>query len=348
MGFWGAVVGGVVGGVFGGPIGAGLGAALGGAIDGSDEDQLPMNIQWLDDTDGRLLIFHPQSMMHGVVGYIIHLVHAESSRYVSGRATYKDEDGDFRAIAPASGPGEPAVLFVPRGAARVPSGQPLHLRVTTFGEHGPLGVSVFETDWPTGNYSRCALLRPVIGLSMRVARADGRLDRTEVSLIRKTLTEAFELDRIGQEQLRDMMKAEPSEPLEEQVVKIFQRLPDVPLDAVLSLLADVALADGEVAESEIAVVRAVALEMGLDPAGWNPVAASLGLTSDRARLEEALAVLGLASDSTLAQAKSAFRTKIRDYHPDKFTSLPVEFQEVAHRKSQELNDAWSTVRSIMS
>lgn len=116
----------------------------------------------------------------------------------------------------------------------------------------------------------------------------------------------------------------------------------------MALLANVARADGDVAEAEVAVIRKVALQMGLPPSDWDEVAASLQLTSSQAQLTEALMVLGLPPGATLAQAKSAFRNKIRDYHPDKYTNLPAEFREVAHRKGPELNKAWDTVRSTLN
>ena len=55
---------------------------------------------------------------------------------------------------------------------------------------------------------------------MRVARADGTLARSEVSLIRVTLTGALEFNKKGLAQLRIMMKQELSEPIEGQVVKL--------------------------------------------------------------------------------------------------------------------------------
>ncbi|MDG1483695.1 MAG: TerB family tellurite resistance protein, partial [Myxococcota bacterium] len=91
----------------------------------------------------------------------------------------------------------------------------------------------------------------------------------------------------------------------------------------MALLANVARADGDVAEAEVAVIRKVALQMGLPPSDWDEVAASLQLTSSQAQLTEALMVPGQPLGTTLAQAKPAFRSIVLHYQPDKYTNRQV-------------------------
>ena len=355
MGFWEAVGGAVLGGLVGGPVGAAVGAGIGSSL-GTDENAptapgwptIPMELGWEDDQDGRALLIKPEIPLPGVAGFRVDLMDVAAERFVRGRAPYCDDDGDFYLFAtpdPADGYGR---CYAPIGAARVASGASLMLRVIALTNDSVVGVSMFEMGWPAGRYSRSRLLRPIIGLAMRVAKADGKLDRSEVSYIRKTLVEEFELEAGDQDSLRELMKSEPSASVAEQVRQIWRRMPEIPSGAIIQLLASVAHADGVIHPGEVDVIRNAALALGLDADGWPEVAADLGLLSNQDRLADAYAAFGLSPDATLADARSAYLAKMRDYHPDKVAHLPPEFQEVAHKKSQELNEAYEALKEALS
>ena len=53
------------------------------------------------------------------------------------------------------------------------------------------------------------------------------------------------------------------------------------------------------------------------------------------------AVLEVARDASPEEIRKAYQTQITKYHPDKVAHLGDEFKEVAHRKSQEINDAYA-------
>ena len=57
-------------------------------------------------------------------------------------------------------------------------------------------------------------------------------------------------------------------------------------------------------------------------------------------------VLDISERSTFEDVKTAYRMKIKQYHPDKVMSLPREFQELADRKTKELNRAFGQARRI--
>lgn|GEM_PF-1100849 len=59
--------------------------------------------------------------------------------------------------------------------------------------------------------------------------------------------------------------------------------------------------------------------------------------------KDAWAVLGLARDMTLDEARKAFRALIAGYHPDKVSHLAPEFQELAERRTREILAAWEEV-----
>ncbi|MGE0122763.1 MAG: J domain-containing protein [Vicinamibacterales bacterium] len=51
------------------------------------------------------------------------------------------------------------------------------------------------------------------------------------------------------------------------------------------------------------------------------------------------AVLGIRPGATIEQIKAAYRTKIKEYHPDQVERLGPELRELAKRKTQEINRA---------
>jgi DnaJ-domain-containing protein 1 len=50
--------------------------------------------------------------------------------------------------------------------------------------------------------------------------------------------------------------------------------------------------------------------------------------------------LGLSTSATLDEIKSAFRELMKKYHPDRFSTLSAEFQELANRKAQAIIEAY--------
>jgi DnaJ-domain-containing protein 1 len=60
------------------------------------------------------------------------------------------------------------------------------------------------------------------------------------------------------------------------------------------------------------------------PGGWDPHA-----------------VLGVHAGATPDEVTRAYRAQMKKYHPDRVADLPAEFQEVAHRKSIEIQRAYA-------
>ena len=52
-------------------------------------------------------------------------------------------------------------------------------------------------------------------------------------------------------------------------------------------------------------------------------------------------VLNVSPTATIADIKTAYRELIRQYHPDKVASLGPELRDLAVRKSQAINEAYS-------
>ena len=55
-------------------------------------------------------------------------------------------------------------------------------------------------------------------------------------------------------------------------------------------------------------------------------------------------VLGVAEDASSEEVRRAYRALIAQYHPDKVSGLGEEFQEIAEKKSREINNAYAAYK----
>ena len=64
--------------------------------------------------------------------------------------------------------------------------------------------------------------------------------------------------------------------------------------------------------------------------------------------EDYYRILGLKYGSSEKDIKDAFRELIKKYHPDKFSTLSQEFQDLANRKAQQINKAYEQLMKQFS
>jgi DnaJ like chaperone protein len=356
VGFWGRVVGGAVGGVLGGPFGVVMGVGIGSMFDGKDTSRpgaaqsrnfqggdFGATVEPYDDPDGRYFIV--MAPLPDGTGLRARLLTQNGGSYIRSRAeSMADADGDF--VSGATFTGGFAGVYIPAGAiARTEGVHDIVLELTayrTFGESfEAIGCQRFNGELKAAaTWSEAVHWRPMIGLCMMVARADGKLLAEEVRAIRKILEEGLKIPADEQAEIRRLMKQEPSGTIDEIVCWMRYRFPDVPLDALLSALCDVSKADGDVAASEVEIIRQVAITYGVRAEDWPALAEMLELQpSADVRLEH-LCLLGLQRGASKADVKTAYRTKVKQYHPDRVSNLAPEFQELATRKTIGLRVAY--------
>lgn len=372
MGFWGALIGGVVGGLVGGPVGAGLGVAAGAAIDEDENDDyyppsnyspppsnepptLPMEVQFINDSDGKLLLFSLNFPTENVGIVSMRIVKKSTHKYIktnpflNGEKINSDNEGDFFVILDRNGP-QDFSAYIPSGLLNIYSFEDtlLEINVLHVDENEEillLGNAFFNVgDWQSKDvFSICYLARPLLSLAMHVARASGSLHRAKVTVIREFFTEAFELNRSDLAIFKEMMKMEPSNNLSDSVEMLFYRMAEFPLDISLQFFADIAHANGQIHSDEISVIREIVRLLGGSEESWLEISTDLRLVDSQQLLSAAYAVLGLSFSASKKQTKRAYREKMRSYHPDIVANLPQEFQDLANQKSQEINEAYELI-----
>lgn len=57
-------------------------------------------------------------------------------------------------------------------------------------------------------------------------------------------------------------------------------------------------------------------------------------------------ILGVNENASNSDIQSAYRNLIEKYHPDKIAHLGESFQQLAHQKTLEINDAYKVVQKL--
>lgn len=195
----------------------------------------------------------------------------------------------------------------------------------------------------TGDNPRTLFLNSLLEISAYIIAIDGRIMHSEMELMRAFLRQNFDsrtadvcnkrMLTIFEERKRMSSSAWRSRVMKScyvvaNAMQYEQRL------QLLSFLASIVKADGQVDPRETAAMRDIALALGLD---INVVEQLFSLGGNT--LEDAYKVLGIPSTATDDEVRKAYRKMALQYHPDRVATLGNDVKETAKRKFQEINDA---------
>jgi len=116
-----------------------------------------------------------------------------------------------------------------------------------------------------------------------------------------------------------------------------------------------AFADGELDEAEDQILIHICGRLGIPHFAYEQLKRMLGASQrrgthqqSRSTPEEAYAILGVSETATDADVKKAYRRLISQHHPDKLVSkgLPDEMMKIAKEKTQEITEAYDTIRDL--
>jgi DnaJ like chaperone protein len=185
-------------------------------------------------------------------------------------------------------------------------------------------------------------LSSLIGLSVLVASADGRVRVSEIEALRSFFRHTFSFSEGDQRLLQRMIDETFLRREELDLVTLcrYYRGCSSPSGRLLllRLLFKIAAADrAGVDEGELRLIRRIAAELGID------AATLLSLEMELAGGQQAYAVLGLSPGASDEAVRSAYRRLAAQYHPDTVSSLGEEFVQVAEEKFKALGQAYSQV-----
>lgn len=182
----------------------------------------------------------------------------------------------------------------------------------------------------------------VVGLSAKLARADGEVTADEVEAFFQT----FDAPPSAIPSIKRVfdLAGETVGGFEGYARTIAQRYRDQCelFEKVLDGLFHIAKANGRVDPPELDYLEKVAKIFGFTPAGWRRIsAAHLGAAS-----ADPYAILEVDPAASDEEIRAAYRKMIASNHPDRFISLglPREFERTATEKTAAINRAYESIR----
>ena len=199
-----------------------------------------------------------------------------------------------------------------------------------------------------------------IALLAKMAKVDGRVDRSEIAFMSAKFDE-WGLDAEAKKNLKaffNEQKKDVSDILQCAAAAAHFAAEASPDDDGIDLRVNIyrdlflmAVADGELDENEVALLRAIPDSLGLKDEAFEMMAHALFGGNDEengdAALAEAYATLGVSPDASDAEVKKAWKKKLAAFHPDKIQGkdLDPEWVELANQKSAEINQAYETIKA---
>ncbi|MBN3563765.1 co-chaperone DjlA [Aliamphritea spongicola] len=210
-----------------------------------------------------------------------------------------------------------------------------------------------------------AFFKATFSVMGKLAKADGRVSQEEIQYARDVMNrmglsserqkQAIELFTQGKDEHFDI--ADVLRPLS---ALIRYRVPLKLMFVEIQLQA--AMADGQVSEAELAIIREVCALLHMSQAEMAALMARMqsqfsyqqhsyqshqhGSVSQATLLKEAYGVLGVSEDVSDAELKKAYRRLMSQHHPDKLVAkgLPEEMMQLAKEKTQEIQSAYDRIR----
>lgn len=203
-----------------------------------------------------------------------------------------------------------------------------------------------QTGRSTEEGTRNGFLFSLLTLASYIIKADGKIMHSEMEAMRQFLRTNFgEISVVQGEQVmlrlfdrQKQMDAEHPGAYRQTIYECCAQLRRVLTEPqrlqLLSLLAMLAKADGNVATEEINALREVSIQLGLSEAELNSML-NLGSTT----LKDAYAVLEISESATDDEVRQAFKRMVIKHHPDRVASLGEDVKAAAEKKMREINEA---------
>ena len=187
--------------------------------------------------------------------------------------------------------------------------------------------------------ARSGFLATLLVLMAAVMKADGRILRSELDYVKRSLVATFGEQEASKAliMLRDVLNQDiPVDDVVRQArvnIKYSSKL------QLIQLLYGIALADGQVSNEENTLVYNIALGLGVSVQDFESIKAMF--VKDASVAYKVLEVNESASDD---EVKKAYRKLVVRYHPDKVAHLGDDIQKSAEVKIKKINEAYEQIK----
>ena len=184
----------------------------------------------------------------------------------------------------------------------------------------------------------------LIILTAKLAKADGQVSKEELVAIKNKLkVPDHEIDQVGKIFNKAKEDSLGYEPYAQQIAQIYRNNLAV-LDEVINILFYIAEADGKVSESEIAMIRNIAIIFGISQSQFEGIRESRK-SSDKLN---PYIVLGCSSNDDFATVRKKYLQLSKEHHPDILMNkgVPKEVIEESKKKMRAINSAFDQIEKM--
>jgi len=184
----------------------------------------------------------------------------------------------------------------------------------------------------------------LIILTAKLAKADGQVSKEELVAIKNKLkVPDHEIDQVGKIFNKAKEDSLGYEPYAQQIAQIYRNNLAV-LDEVINILFYIAEADGKVSESEIAMIKNIAIIFGISQSQFEGIRESRK-SSDKLN---PYIVLGCSSNDDFATVRKKYLQLSKEHHPDILMNkgVPKEVIEESKKKMRAINSAFDQIEKM--
>lgn len=190
-----------------------------------------------------------------------------------------------------------------------------------------------------------------------VAKVDGRVSEEEVQIARRIMHGM----RLGPAQVQQAIShftegKQRDYPLEQRLGELAQSVGQRKeiARAFVQIQVQAAVGAGEIAQSKRELLWLIARSFGIDRVELAQIEAALRgghagseVVKRLPDINAAYRTLGVASDASDGEVKTAYRRLMNQHHPDKLVSkgLPASMTAVAEERTQQIRAAYETIKS---
>ncbi|HPW90150.1 MAG TPA: TerB family tellurite resistance protein [Paludibacteraceae bacterium] len=189
--------------------------------------------------------------------------------------------------------------------------------------------------------SQSDFMMAMLVLLAAVMKADGRLLRTELDVIKSYLRQIFDEETALEalQILKGLLKQDID--VESVAVQVGANLNASAKREMLHMLFSVGYADGSLSRSEEALLLKIASLMGISEADARSIQAMFGKDTNPNWAYDVLEIQSTASDD---EVKKAYRKMAMKYHPDRVNTLGEEIKKSATEKFRRVQEAYETIK----
>lgn len=199
-----------------------------------------------------------------------------------------------------------------------------------------MGGRSFRPGMPTttGDFNVSLLV-----LTAAIMKADGTVKKSELEYVKKFYVANFGMEGAKHyiRLLGDILKKDfDVQEVSRQIGRFMDYSARLQL---MHYLFGIALADGNADNSEVEIIERIAMSMGLGATDFQSIKAMFVKDT-----ESAYKILGITTDATDEEVKTAYREMAKKYHPDKVSHLGEDVKKAAEEKFMKVNEAYETIK----